>query len=82
MVVLIVAVWTLFYESMYIFRPIQSTTTLMHDIRSFSDNIGGVDHIDSQAYGPIDVVYTWVNGSDTAWLQKKNLRAKTIDQSL
>jgi hypothetical protein len=28
------------------------------------------------SYGPIDVVYTWVNGSDPLWLQKKRRYAE------
>ena len=31
-------------------------------------------------YGPIDVVYTWVNGSDPVWLESKR-RAKGITSS-
>lgn len=37
----------------------------------FKDNIGGIDMSGRLAYGPIDVVYTWVNGSDPRWLAKK-----------
>jgi len=33
------------------------------------DNIGNVEIL---GYEPIDVVYTWVNGSDAIWLAKKN----------
>ena len=39
--------------------------------KDFKDNIGGYDFEDELAYGPIDVVYTWVNGSDPVWLRKK-----------
>ena len=39
--------------------------------RDFRDNIGGADFEETLAYGPIDVVYTWVNGSDPRWLRKK-----------
>lgn len=35
------------------------------------DNIGHVDVSRRTSYGPIDVVYTWVNGSDPAWQSKK-----------
>ena len=35
---------------------------------SFRDNIGGRDFESDLAYEPIDVVYTWVNGSDPVWL--------------
>ncbi|CAM9251979.1 unnamed protein product, partial [Ectocarpus fasciculatus] len=36
----------------------------------FKDNIGGVNVRPGLAYDPIDVVYTWVNGSDPVWLKK------------
>jgi UDP-N-acetylglucosamine-lysosomal-enzyme len=39
--------------------------------RSFRDNLRGVSYEDVLSYGPIDVVYTWVNGSDPIWLNKK-----------
>ena len=35
------------------------------------DNIGGQSFEEALSYGPIDVVYTWVNGSDPVWLAKK-----------
>ncbi|KAH8044357.1 hypothetical protein JL722_14749 [Aureococcus anophagefferens] len=38
---------------------------------SFRDNIGGRDFESDLAYEPIDVVYTWVNGSDPVWLAAK-----------
>lgn len=38
---------------------------------SFRDNIGGRDFESDLAYEPIDVVYTWVNGSDPVWLATK-----------
>ncbi|KAG7379617.1 hypothetical protein PHYPSEUDO_008344 [Phytophthora pseudosyringae] len=34
-------------------------------------NIGGVKAEDFLAYGPIDVVYTWVNGTDPRWKEEK-----------
>lgn len=37
----------------------------------WKDNIGGVDVSHRTSFGPIDVVYTWVNGSDERWLRKK-----------
>jgi UDP-N-acetylglucosamine-lysosomal-enzyme len=34
------------------------------------------------AYGPIDVVYTWVNGSDPLWIKKKEFwRLKYLEES-
>ena len=37
----------------------------------YEDNIGHLHLEKALAYGPIDVVYTWVNGSDPIWLEKK-----------
>lgn len=34
-------------------------------------NIGSVKAEDFLSYGPIDVVYTWVNGTDPRWKQEK-----------
>ncbi|KAE9025878.1 hypothetical protein PR003_g9119 [Phytophthora rubi] len=34
-------------------------------------NIGGVKASDYLSYGPIDVVYTWVNGTDPRWKREK-----------
>ena len=38
---------------------------------NYRDNIGNIDFQERLSYGPIDVVYTWVNGSDPVWLAKK-----------
>lgn len=35
------------------------------------DNIGGVASPEFLAYGPVDVVYTWVNGTDPRWKREK-----------
>lgn len=40
--------------------------------RGVFDNIGYKDLSDKLVYPPMDVVYTWVNGSDPAWLKEKN----------
>lgn len=40
-------------------------------VRDYRDNLAGVSQELLLSYGPIDVVYTWVNGSDPRWLQKK-----------
>ena len=37
----------------------------------FSDNIGNLHLERYLAYGPIDAVYSWVNGSDPVWQAKK-----------
>ncbi len=34
------------------------------------DNIGGRDFSPRLCHDPIDVVYTWVNGSDAAWFKE------------
>jgi len=39
--------------------------------RNYKDNISGRNFEEMLSYGPIDVVYTWVNGSDPRWLAKK-----------
>ena len=46
----------------------------------FSDeNIAGIKDLKIIFHhGPIDAVYTWVNGSDPVWQQKKNLWSKII----
>jgi hypothetical protein len=41
--------------------------------QDYGDNIGHVHLERYLAYGPIDVVYTWVNGSDPIWLKKKEV---------
>ena len=49
---------------------------------NFADNIGKLDLESDLAYGPIDVVYTWVNGSDPVWIVKKDLwSAKSVDNA-
>ena len=38
------------------------------------DSISGINSLNLILHhGPIDAVYTWVNGSDPVWLKKKNL---------
>jgi len=67
-IVVIVAIWTLAYEAIRAFSPI--IVTSKHTAR-YAQNIGGVDLETSLSYDPIDVVYTWVNGSDEVWLHEK-----------
>lgn len=43
-----------------------------HRFTDYTDNIAGLDSEYLVAYGPIDVVYTWVNGSDPVWRLKKD----------
>ena len=72
MLVLVVALWTLIYEALHLFSSSLDVKTLKNVFRpDGDDNIGGVNVEGSLAYGPIDVVYTWVNGSDPEWKQKK-----------
>lgn len=48
-----------------------SSSLYCNSIRKYYDNIGNVNTEKALSYGPIDVVYTWVNGSDSRWLAKK-----------
>ncbi len=43
---------------------------------NFHNNIGNVQGELYTAFEPIDVVYTWVNGSDPRWREKKEVWAK------
>lgn len=43
---------------------------------NFADNIGNLDLEADLSYGSIDVVYTWVNGSDPQWLARKEAWSK------
>lgn len=45
---------------------------------NFRSNIGGVEGEKFISHGPIDVVYTWVNGSDPVWKAKKEFWAKKM----
>ena len=47
---------------------------------NFRDNIGQVDSEPFTAFEPIDVVYTWVNGSDPVWLKKKEEWVKRLEE--
>lgn len=38
-----------------------------------NNNLGGLDYSRMLSYPAIDVVYTWVNGSDPRWMEKKLL---------
>ena len=67
-IAVIVALWTLAYEAIHVFSPIILTSK--HNAR-YAQNIGGVDLEESLSYDPIDVVYTWVNGTDEVWLHEK-----------
>jgi hypothetical protein len=51
-------------------------------VNDFSDNIGHIHAEQYLAYGPIDIVYTWVNGSDPVWLQKKEFWSDAVDGKL
>lgn len=45
---------------------------------NYFDNIGGINMEKNLAYDPIDVVYTWVNGSDPIWLAQKKEWQSTV----
>ena len=49
-------------------RGFGSTTAPCH---LSTDNLGGVPFLNRYCVGPIDLVYTWVNGSDVAWVKSK-----------
>ena len=36
-----------------------------------TDNLGGAPFLNRYCVGPIDIVYTWVNGSDPEWVRSK-----------
>eukprot|EP01039_Chlorochromonas_danica_P012748 gene12748-14665_t len=66
----------------FTFRPPQDPSSLRgHKPSRFRNNIGNVDGEKYIAYGPIDVVYTWVNGSDPVWKEKKEFWAQRLAQS-
>ena len=69
MLIFVVALWTLLYEALHLLSP---AVNVMPTLMRPGDNIGGINRVESLAYGPIDAVYTWVNGSDTKWQQKKS----------
>jgi hypothetical protein len=47
-------------------------------VYNFKENIGNIHSEPFIAYEPIDVVFTWVNGSDPIWLKKKELWIKKL----
>ncbi|GMF21838.1 unnamed protein product [Phytophthora fragariaefolia] len=47
-------------------------TLLFGQKTSGRDNIGAVRAADFLSYGPVDVVYTWVNGTDPRWKREKD----------
>ena len=51
--------------------PLRSSPCAHCSRMDYFDNIGDFDMQGLASYGPIDVVYTWVNGSDPVWLAKK-----------
>eukprot|EP00605_Chrysophyceae_sp_TOSAG23-4_P000023 GSChrysophyteH1.ASY1.ANO1.23.1 assembled CDS len=64
MVVLVIAVWTLLYEAIYLMSGASHSHPIMISDELRYDNIGGVDFKENLSYGPIDIVYTWVNGNN------------------
>ena len=40
---------------------------------TYTDNIAGIDFSDRMCIEPIDIVYTWVNGSELEWATIKNI---------
>ncbi len=74
---IIVSLFALLFNSLNFFYS--SVISTPHDsiyyestMHVFQDNIGGKYEALSLAYGPIDIVYTWVNGSDQIWSAEKD----------
>jgi len=61
----------LFYDPCINSNCSRSSSISSSNSRHFHDNIGNINSELELAYGPIDAVYTWVNGSDIRWLEKK-----------
>lgn len=56
----------------YVARTSPSTAAQLLDLPVLdATNIGNVRAAEFMAYGPIDVVYTWVNGTDPRWKAEK-----------
>ncbi|KAI6658944.1 N-acetylglucosamine-1-phosphotransferase subunits alpha/beta-like isoform X1 [Oopsacas minuta] len=70
----------LFSDQFHLWPFFRRPTILQYSTSEFSDNIAARDlHEHLSSYLPIDVVYTWVNGSDPLLIQtlnevKRNLR--------
>ena len=61
----------IFCLSCYHISFFQDTTVLCNNCADYTNNIGNVDSKLWFVHEPVDVVYTWVNGSDPVWLKKK-----------
>ena len=46
------------------------------------ENIGSIDSLPKKKYAPIDIVYTWVNGSDPVWLAEKEKWSEVYGRKL
>ena len=72
--VLVLVLWSLSFEMVWILSP---TALISGGLRgsnaplNFTQNIGERSSSAEMVYEPIDAVYTWVNGSDPVWLEKK-----------
>jgi hypothetical protein len=79
--VLLLIIWSLSFEMIWVLRPHKifsgSLRGAIGENKNFTDNIGNYNADHLMAYEPIDVVYTWVNGSDEKWLSKKRQYIKT-----
>ena len=76
--VFLIALFTKYTDCSH-FRGVHTSSASseqQHD--RFRDNIGNKDVTDLIAFGPIDAVYTWVNGSDPRWLKKKKQKEKEV----
>lgn len=84
MLALFMVVYLLLHEALHLAFDSSSSSGGARRIveSSDNDNIGNVDMHHMLAYGPIDVVYTWVNGSDPKWLAKKAVWSAQKEEAL
>lgn len=86
--VLLLVIWSLSFEMLWVLRPYKifsgSLRGAVSETRNLTDNIGNYNAEDVMAYEAIDVVYTWVNGSDEEWLSKKRqfVKSKVLSMSV
>lgn len=68
---------TIVMSSMSIYAMSRRPTRYSYCGSDYFDNIGHTDMSDYLCYPVIDVVYTWVNGSDPKWLQEMSSYKRT-----
>ena len=71
----------LFSDQFHLWPFFRRPTLLQYSTSDFSDNIATQDlHGDLTSYLPIDVVYTWVNGSDPKLIESLNEARRIINK--